>query len=172
MRTNNVSRCAAVFVGVAFTLAMVGCALSPVPDTRTANDYARKLDAKCRDKPDDQDIQTLSPESIESVDAAYVYVMGGPNGRSARLRGARIELKPLAGASGETLTRAFECHEANVVLGRTTSKADDPYVLDGRWLDIEVRSEKDSFAAFVTTDDFNDAQEVLARAKRYARQKQ
>jgi hypothetical protein len=172
MQTDGARRCVALFVRLAFIVETMGCALSPIPDTRTPNDYARNLEAKCRDESDDQNRQSLSPESIESVDAAYVYVMGGPNGRSARLRGARIQLKPLAGASGETLTRVLECHEANVVLGRATSPADDPYVLDGRWLDIEVKSEKDSFVALVTTDDFNDAQEVLTRAKRYTRQKQ
>jgi hypothetical protein len=172
VQTSNARRYVGLVVRLAFVLDAAGCALSPIPDTRTPNDYARNLDTKCREESDDKNGRSLSPESIESVDAAYVYVMGGPNGRSARLRGARIQLKPLAGASSETLTRAFECHEASVVLGRTTSRADDPYVLDGRWLDIEVRSEKDSFAAFVTTDDFNDAQEVLARAKRYARQRQ
>jgi hypothetical protein len=146
---------------------MLGCALSPIPDTRTPTDYARAMDSKCRGFTEDQVAPMLTPTSVESVEAAYVYVMGGPNGRSARLRGARLRVRPPPGKTHETLTWALECHQANVVMGRTSPTANDPYVLEGRWLDIEVASEGDSFVALATTDDFNDAQEILARAKRF-----
>lgn len=150
------------------TLSLLGCALSPIPDTRTPSDFAHGMESKCRDFSEDQIAAMLTPASIDSVDADYVYVMGGPNGRSARLRGARLHLRPAPGASPESLTRALECHEANVVLGRTRSPIDDPYVLADRWLDIKVASEGDSFVTLVTTDDFDAAQEILARAKRFA----
>jgi hypothetical protein len=168
VQTKTGSRSIVVLSGLTLMFSVSGCALSPIPDTRTPTDYARNLEPKCRDIANDPNMQALNPSSVDSVDAAYAFVMGGPNGRSARLRGARIQMKPIAGTSKESLTRALECHEANVVLGRATAVADDPYVLADRWLDIEVTSEGDSFVALVTTDDFNDAREVLARAKRFA----
>ena len=149
-------------------LPLLSCALSPVPDTRTPSDFAHAMDSKCRDFTESQVAPLLASSSIDSVDAAYVYVMGGPNGRSARLRGARLHLRPSTGATHESLTRVLECHQANVVLGRSALGDYDPWVLPGRWLDVEVASEGDSFVALVTTDDFDDAQKVLARAKRFA----
>jgi hypothetical protein len=84
------------------------------------------------------------------------------------MRGARVHLRPLAGATAESLTRTLECHEARVTLGAAKAADDDPYVLPGRWLTIDVRSERDGFVAVVETDDLADARLVYARARRFS----
>jgi hypothetical protein len=43
----------------------------------------------------------------------------------------------------------------------------DPYVLPDRWVDIDVDSEGDGFVAQVQSDKFDDAREVLERARRF-----
>jgi hypothetical protein len=72
-------------------------------------------------------------------------------------------------ASRESIARTLECHQASVTLGEAQASADDPYVLPGRWLDIDVESEGDGFAAVVAVDRLEDAREVLDRARRFAR---
>src|SRR5262245_59939853 len=121
---------------------LAGCFLSPVRDTPTPADFARAVEPKCRNV---GEVQTV----IDSVEPALSYTLGGPNGREAHMRGARIHLQPLAGQTREALARALECHEAAVVLGRAAARPDDPYVLPDRWLAIDVASEDDGFVVLV-----------------------
>jgi hypothetical protein len=136
-----------------------------VPDTRTPSDRAKKVEPKCRDVTDAAIEPLLSGEAIDSVGPAYAYVSGGPNGREARMRGARIHVRPLAGMSRESIARGLECHEARTTLGLVAARAGDPYTLPNRWLSIDVDSEGDGFVVVVATDDHDDARLVLQRAK-------
>jgi hypothetical protein len=144
---------------------LTGCFLSPVPDTRTPSDFARAMEPKCRGVAEDG---IVSPRVVDSVDPAIAYTLGGPNGREAHMRGARIHLQPVPGQTREVIARTLECHQASAVLGRAAAAADDPYVLPDRWLAIDVESEKDGFAVLVTTDDLADARRVLERARLFA----
>lgn len=110
----------------------------------------------------------LSPDVVDAVEPAYAYVLGGPNGRDARLRGARIRVRPLPGATRESITRILQCHEARVVTGVVAAAPADPYTLPERWLTIDVDSESDAFVVQVTTDDLADARRVLERARIFA----
>lgn len=132
-----------------------------VPESRSPADQARALEPKCAPPS-----PAITADSIERVEPAYAHVLGGPNGREARLRGARLHLRPIAGATAESLTRALECHQAAVVLGKATAPESDPFVLPGRWLTIDVRSAGDGFVASLETDDRDDAEAILARAVR------
>jgi hypothetical protein len=145
-----------------------GCALiSPLPDMRTASDRARELSPKCSGAPESATAQALTPSMVESVEPAYSYVSSGPVDRQARLRGARIHLRPAGPQSREALQRGLECHEVSVLLGRTGSASDDPYALDNVWLDISVDSEGDGFVVLVRTESLADAKLVLDRARRF-----
>lgn len=146
-------------------LALPGCFLSPIPDSRTPQDRAHELDAKCRSA--DVRAAVARPESVERD---IVYVAGGPNGREARFRGARIHLGPAVGASHEAIERGLMCHQADVVLGRAPTRDDDPYVLPGHWLAIEVESTGDGFVAHVRAERIDDAKAVLDRAQTFDRQ--
>jgi hypothetical protein len=139
-----------------------------VPDTRTPSDRARDVEPKCKDFGESAVAPILAPNVIDSVEPAYSYVKSGPVDREARVRGARIRIKPLSGFSRETIARSVECHESRALLGQTPALADDPYVLPGHWLDIDVESEGDGFAILVRSDESDTARQVLARAQRYA----
>ena len=143
---------------------LCGCSFF-VPDARTPADRARAIEVKCHDLNEGDARALLSPEAIDAVEPAYSYVTGGPNGRDAHLRGARLHLRPLPGLSRESLTRSLECHEARVTLGSVLASAGDPYALRDRWLSIDVESEGDGFVALVRTDDLDAARRVLDRAR-------
>jgi len=151
-------------------LVLVGCGGIPflVPDSRTPADRAREVEPKCQGFGEETAVPLLSPTAFDSVEPAYSYVQGGPNDREARLRGARIHVKPLPGLSREAMARSLECHQSRVTLGRVQAKADDPYVLPGEWLDIDVDSAGDGFVVQVRADGFDAAKQVLERAKRFA----
>lgn len=155
---------------VVLTSALVGCGGIPFlsPDVRTPADRAREIEPKCHGFGDDSAAPLLSRSAIDSVEPAYSYVKSGPVDREARLRGARIHVRPLPGFSREAMDRSLECHEARVLLGRVPGAADDPYVLEGNWLDIDVDSEGDGFVVSILADDRDAAQRVLERAQRFA----
>jgi hypothetical protein len=157
------------WAAVAQLTGLTGCFLSPIPDTRTTVDRARSFDSRCKNFSEEKAALVLSASVIDSVEPAYSYVKSGPSDRAARLRGARIHVRPLPGVSRELLQRSFECHEAAIALGTSRPQLDDPYALPDRWLDIDVESEGDGFAAVVQVDAFEDAKEVLARARRFTR---
>ena len=138
-----------------------------LPDMRTPADRARAMTAKCAHETEEQAAAVLSPGLVEGVEPAYSTVPSG-NDRIIRLRGARMHLRPSLAASPQALQRTLECHQARVTLGDSPAIADDPYVLDGAWLDIDVDSDGDGLIASVLVDRFDDASRVLDRARSYA----
>jgi hypothetical protein len=139
-----------------------------VPDTRTPADRAGELTARCQAFTEEAATPLLAPAAIDSVEPGYSHVQSGPSFYQARLRGARIHLRPIASMSRESIARSLECHESRVVLGTTVAAADDPFALAGQWLDIDVDSDKDGFVVQVGSDDLPTARDVLERAKRFA----
>jgi hypothetical protein len=156
-------------LGVSATALLIGCFLSPLPDVRTPADRAREVEPKCKGANEGDITTLLLPGVVDSVEPLYAYVLGGPNGRAARLRGAKIHVRPVAGATREALVRSLECHQASVVLGRAATPEGDPYTLPDRWVSIDIESEGDGFAVLVGTDDVEDARRVLERARAFAR---
>jgi hypothetical protein len=128
---------------------LVACSVfSPFwPYTKSPAEHAHDLDARCR--------------------SASEQVSSGPVDREARLVGSRIHVRPLPGLSPESLERALECHEARVTLGSVPPLAENPYVLPDRWLAIDVASEGDGLVVQVKAENFDDAKQVLDRARRF-----
>jgi len=145
---------------------LTGCFLSKLlPDTRTAAEHAREVAGRCGAF-SEETVRTLaSPSVVEMVEPAYAYVSSGPTDREPRLHGARISLRPVAGLSRETIQRSLECHQAHVVLGTAPMRDEDPYVLPGAWLDLDVSSEGDGFVVAVQASTIDDAKRVLQRAR-------
>jgi hypothetical protein len=150
-------------------LGLSGCAVfwPFLPDSRTPVDRARAVEPRCKTFTDGASAQLYNPEAVDRVDAAYSYVASG-NDRRPNLRGAAIHVHPLPGLSPESMTRSLECHQASITLGGAPASADDPYVLPGRWLDLDVSSEGDGFVAYARINSIADAREVLDRARRFA----
>ncbi|HLK35795.1 MAG TPA: hypothetical protein VKU41_03510 [Polyangiaceae bacterium] len=149
-------------------VAAVGCTYNPLfPDLRSPMSRARDLGQRCTYARSEADRQAPSSSIVEEVEPAYGHVASG-NERAPRLRGARLRLRARPDMSQETLQRSIECHQAAVTLGRERASPDDPYVLPGAWLDIVAESTGDGFVVAVGTDDSDEAQRVLARARRFA----
>ncbi len=155
-------------LGLAFVL--TGCAGIPFlsPDVRTPADRAREIEPKCQGFGEETAAPLLARSAVDSVEPAYSHVQSGPADREARLRGARIHVRPLPGFSREAMDRSLRCHESRVLLGRVPAGADDPYVLEGTWLDIDVDSEGDGFVVSVLADDIDAARRVLQGAQHFA----
>jgi hypothetical protein len=138
-----------------------------LPDARTPADRAHEMTAKCASESERRAADALSPSLVEAVEPAYAYVPSG-NDRAIRLRGARLHLRPDLNVSPQSLQRTLECHEARVTLGDSPAMADDPYVLAGAWLDIDVDSGGDGLIASVRVERIDEARQVLDRARSFA----
>jgi hypothetical protein len=124
-----------------------GCSIyRMLSGTQTQAEYAQRVEPRCAAFRDTEAANLLSPSAVEGVEPAYSYVQSGSD-RRANLSGARIHVRPLPGTSPEGLTRDLECHQAHAVLVGAQPRDDDPYILPGQWVDLEVSSERDGFAA-------------------------
>jgi hypothetical protein len=146
-------------------LAGCGTALGVIlPDSRTPADRAHEVEPKCKGATEAAVATVLVPSAVEHVEPENAFVQSG-NDRRANLIGARIYLVPAAGQSPEAITRSLECHQVRATLGQVEARDDDPYVLPGRWLDIDTHSEGDGFSVRITTASISDAKRILARAQ-------
>jgi hypothetical protein len=155
----------------AASIALSGCGscwwFPLLPDNRTIADRAHELDDTCGDDAGPSAPDALSPSVIERVEAAYLHVNQGAGG-DLRLRGANLHMRPTVNMPVGVLQRALECHEAAVVLGHARELPDDPYVLPGVWLEIDVSATSHGLVAAVLTDSPDAARSVLERAHKFA----
>ena len=158
------------------SIALSGCGSCSwfplLPDNRTILDRAHELDELCGEDPDAGDAgpvaaDALSPSVIASVHVAYIHVNQGAGG-DLRLRGANLHMRPTVNMPVGVLQRALECHEAAVTLGDAPELPDDPYVLPGVWLAIDVSATNEGLMATVGTDSPDDARRVVERAHKFA----
>ncbi|MGD0677242.1 MAG: hypothetical protein ABSC94_17635 [Polyangiaceae bacterium] len=144
------------------------CAWFPLlPDKRTTVDHAHELDELCEEDAGPLAADALTPSIIESVQAAYIHVNQGAGG-DLRLRGVNLHMRPRVNMPVGVLQRALACHEAAVTLAKAPELPDDPYVLPGTWLDIDVSATNQGLLATVLTDNPDDARRVVERAHKFA----
>ena len=159
----------------AASIALLGCTSCSwfppwfplVPDKRTPVDHAHELDAMCKEDGGPLAADALSPDVIESIEAAYMHVNQGAGG-DQRLRGVNVHMRPTVNTPVGVLQRALECHEAAVTLGHAPELPEDPYVLPGSWLDIDVSVTKEGLMAAVLSDSPDDARRMVERAHKFA----
>jgi hypothetical protein len=153
------------------SIALSGCGSCSwfplLPDTRTSVDRAHELDATCEGDPGPLAADALSPSVIESVHAAYLHMNQGAGG-DLRLRGVNLHMRPTVNMPVGVMQRTLECHEAAVTLGHAPELPQDPYVLPGSWLEIEVSPTNEGLMAAVLTDSPDDARRVVERAHNFA----
>jgi hypothetical protein len=138
-----------------------------LPDKRTAVDHAHELDTICKEDAGPLVDDALSPSVIESVQAAYAHVNQGAGG-DRRLDGVNLHMRPNVNTPVGVLQRTLECHQAAVTLGHAPELPEDPYVLPGSWLDIDVSLTKEGLMAAVLIDSPDDARRVVERAHKFA----
>ena len=138
-----------------------------LPDKRTTVDRAHELDDVCKEDAGPLAADALSPSVIESLQVAYMHVNTGAGG-DLRVRGVNLHMRPTVNMPVGVLQRALECHEAAVTLGNAPELPEDPYVLSGFWLEIDVSATNEGLMASVLTDSPDDAWRVVERAHKFA----
>ena len=131
----------------------------------TPIEHAHDVLPKCDHVTSELTAYVLSKESIQSVEPAFSYRITG-NDHVMLLRGALIHLRPAPGATQELVQLALECHQARAALGEI-APPNDPYVLPGKWADIDVSSDGAMFEILVSADSFDDRKALLDRARTY-----
>jgi len=108
--------------------------------------------------------------STVRVEEIYSSVRTGRSGNEARLQGAKLRLRPIAGMTTNDLEALLLCHQARRVLGRSgeIELTSDPYWLPQSWLNITVESESGNFLVSVRGPDNKTANEILSRAMAFA----
>jgi hypothetical protein len=159
------------FLAWSWSIALSGCGSCSwfplLPDTRTSVDRAHDLDDTCKQEAGPLAADALSPSVIESVQAAYMHVNQGAGG-DLRLNGVNLHMRPTVNMPVGVMQRTLECHEAAVVLGQAPELPQDPYVLPGSWLEIEVSATKEGLMASVLSTSPDDARRALERAHNFA----
>ncbi|HXX68461.1 MAG TPA: hypothetical protein VEK07_14830 [Polyangiaceae bacterium] len=157
----------AVSVGLA-----LGCEGAP-PAQSPADRAAFMEKTRCGADVDENAIApVLDAKAVEGVSPMYATVDFNKSGEQSQLRGATLRVSALPGVTAEWLDRALECHGARVVLGLTKpATPDDPFVLPGSILDIDVRPAKDGFLVGVAGFSAQDARKILDRAQAFGKAK-
>jgi hypothetical protein len=116
------------------------------------------------------DVAVLQRATVLNAGPLYSHVITGKNGSEDRVTGAKLIVRAPEGVSAERLTRALQCHSAQVLLGQVDASrfADDPYWLPDAWLDIDVKPENGNFVVVVRADNVPDGLHVLHRATAFA----
>ncbi len=148
---------------------LFGCGVF-APGARNSADRAHEVEPKCVGVTDASVARMTNPASIAAVEPVYGYALGGPNGRQARLRGAKLHLSSEAGLTKEAIRRTLQCHQARVLLGMSTPQLNDPYALPDQWVDIAVNTGDDGWLVEVASDETDDARTILDRARQYSSQ--
>jgi hypothetical protein len=145
-------------IGVAIT----GCSVT-APEPRT---LAAERAARCADESPAAVARVTEPANVESVEPLYGIVYSTPNGQESRLLGAKLRLRSADGQTAESLTHALYCHAATETL-----RADDacPYWIPDGAVDITVKYETDGYVVQLEGHDFREANEILMRARAFAR---
>ena len=156
---------------LAASIALSGCGSCSwfplLPDKRTPVDRAHELDDMCQQDAGPLAVDALSPSVIEIVQAAYMHINQGAGG-DLRLHGVNLHMRPTVNMPVGVMQRTLECHQAAVALGHARELPEDPYVLPGSWLEIDVSATNEGLMAAVLTNSPDDALRVIERAHKFA----
>jgi hypothetical protein len=157
-----------ILLAMAALAGTTGCAAFRwLHDTRTPAERAEDV-GPCVGFSEDEIRPVLAPSVVEKVEPAYTYVAAPAMAREARLAGARLYLRPLPGLTREILQHSLDCHQAHVTLGKAPPRDDDPYYFPNLWVDIDADSSRGRFTVAVQTYEFDNAKDILERARRFA----
>lgn len=130
---------------------------------------ARQLSsAECRDGSPESRAQRLHAlRATVAADAVYPERPNKPL-RASPAIGARMAVAASENIAPVFLEHEIECHEADVVLGRTPMTDDDPFVLPAEWVDARVESAGTQLVIELRPASGGAATEVVDRARRFA----
>jgi hypothetical protein len=145
----------------ACVLLVAGCQLSRT-DPRA---QAAAVQAKCATEAA-SDVRVVDPHNIDRVEPLYAIVSSTPNGMESRLIGAKVHIKQVDGLTAESIGNALWCHAARETL-RSPSNDSSPFEIPNAWIDIQVRADATGYEVALRGQDFNEAEQILSRAKAY-----
>ncbi len=82
--------------------------------------------------------------------------------------GTTLVVPAPASVSPAWLQRTITCHQADVALGDTQPRADDPFAVPADWLQVDVRADGATLVVRLEPTDRGHSAEVLDRARRWA----
>jgi len=116
------------------------------------------------------DARLIEGMTVLSVEPLYSYVHTATTGTDKRVAGVKLLIRPPESVDADRVLRVLQCHGARAVLGRVDASRfpDDPYWLNGYWLDIDLVPESGNLSITVQADDIHKNLQVLSRAKAFA----
>jgi hypothetical protein len=153
-------------IAVAATLGLWSCA-STAPATKATEVEQLQCDGATSVE---TDVRVIEGATVLAVEPLYSYVHTATTGTDKRVAGAKLLIRPPEGIDAERVLRIIQCHSARAVLGRIDASRfpDDPYWLDGAWLQIDLVPESGNLSVTVQADDIHKNLQVLARARAFA----
>jgi hypothetical protein len=103
----------------------------------------------------------LGRESITSVEPLYAH-LSSHGSWEARLRGAVVHVKPVAGLTRDTLEAMIACHRQAIAHGILPALDTDPYALDADRLSVRVDEDAAGLSISLSSNSVDDAKRVLA----------
>jgi hypothetical protein len=147
----------------ACVLLVAGCQLSRTDP----HAQAAAVQAKCTSAAM-SDARVVDPHNIDRVEPLYAIVDSTPNGMEHRLIGAKVHIRQLEGTTTESVSNALWCHAAQDTLQPPPSNT-SPFAIPNAWVDIQVHPDATGYEVAVRGQDFNEAEQILTRAKAYER---
>ena len=147
----------------ACAVVVAGCQLSrPDPHVQAA-----AVQEQCGSEAPNES-RVADPRNIDRVEPLYAIVSSTPNGMESRLIGAKVHMRQVDGLTAESVGVALECHAARETLSEPRSDT-CPYAIPHAWVDIQVRPDATGYEVALRGQDFNEAEQILSRAKAFAR---
>jgi hypothetical protein len=145
-----------------------GCQPARSPES-AREEKARQLSAvECRDGSPEARAQRLHAlRTVVAADAMYPERPNKPL-RASPAIGVRMAVAASDNVAPVFLEHEIECHEADVVLGRTPLTDDDPFVLPAEWVDARVEASGTQLVIELRPASGGAATEVVDRARRFA----
>jgi hypothetical protein len=153
-------------IAIAAALGLWSCATA-TPTTKATEVEQRQCDGTTSAE---NETRVIEGATVLAVEPVYSYVHTATTGTDKRVAGAKLLIRPPEGIDAERVLRIIQCHSARAVLGRVDAARfpDDPYWLDGGWLDIDLVPESGNLSVTVQADGIHKNLQVLARARAYA----
>jgi hypothetical protein len=119
---------------------------------------------------DEFDLRLIASMQVLAVHPIYSHVHTATTGTDKRVAGTKLLIRPPEGIDPPRVVRILQCHNARSVLGRVDRAKfpDDPFWLDGAWLEIGVEPEAGNLAVSVAADDIPRNLTILERSRAFA----
>lgn len=116
------------------------------------------------------DLRLMAKMEVLSVHPIYSHIHNATTGTEKRVAGTRLLIRPPEGIDPPRVVRILQCHSARSVLGRLDRSRfpNDPFWLEGAWLEIGAEADTGNLAVSVAADDIPRNLTILERSRAFA----